>query len=207
VGAVDFANALFALTGGGRCAACGRSDSVLCARCAMSLRRAEPVGPISGVDRAVAGLEYEGPGRALVLALKLSARREAAEPLVEALWKAVVRHGVRGTVLTSVPARRVDVRRRGFDHAELLARGLSRRMGLPARRLLVRTGAALDQASLTAAERHTNLAEAFSARPASGRVVLVDDLVTTGATATACAEALRAAGATGVELLAACRTP
>jgi ComF family protein len=155
----------------------------------------------------VAGLEYEGPGRALVLALKLSARREAAQPLMEALWEAVIRHGLRGTVLTWVPARRSDVRRRGFDHAALLARGVSRRTGLAARRLLVRTGASLDQASLTAAERHTNLGDAFSARAASGRVVLVDDLVTTGATATACARALRAAGATGVELLAACRTP
>jgi ComF family protein len=207
VSAVDFANALFALTGGGRCAACGRSGSVLCARCAESLRQAEPVRAISGVDRAVAGLEYEGPSRALVLALKLSARREAAEPLVEALWNAVVRNGVRGTVLTWVPARRADVRRRGFDHAELLARSLSRRTGVVARRLLVRRGATLDQASLTAAERQMNLANAFSARPASGRVVLVDDLVTTGSTATACAQALRAAGAIGVELLAACRTP
>jgi predicted amidophosphoribosyltransferase len=166
-----------------------------------------PVGPLAGVDRAVAGLEYGGPARDLVLALKLSGTRRAAGPLVDALGRAVVRHGVRGSVIAWVPARRPDVRARGFDHAEVLARGLGRQTGLPVRRLLQRAGAAPDQASLTAIERRSNLAHAFVARPVGERVVLVDDLVTTGATASACTTALRAAGATGVELLAACRTP
>jgi ComF family protein len=207
VGAVNFANALFALASNGRCVVCTRHGPPLCAHCAGSLRPALPVGPVAWHDRALAALEYDGPARALVLALKLSGRRAAAEPLVEAMWKVVVAHGLRAPVLTWVPARRADVRRRGFDHAELLARGLARRTGLSAHRLVVRAGPAPDQAGLSASERRTNLTGAFAARAVRGRVVLVDDLVTTGATATACALALRAAGATGVELLTACRTP
>lgn len=201
------ADSLFELTGGGRCVGCGHPGSALCTRCAKGLRPAPPVGAIPRVDRAMAGLDYDDVARALVLALKLSARRDAATPLAEAMWKAVLRRGLRGTVLTWVPARRADVRRRGFDHAELLARALARRTGLPARRLLARTGVAPDQASLSATERRRNLLNTFGARPVTERVVLVDDLVTTGATAPACAGALRGAEATGIELIAACRTP
>jgi ComF family protein len=204
---VDLADSVFDLTGGGRCVGCGYLGSALCPGCAMGLRRAGPVSAIACVDRAVAGLEYNGAARALVLALKLSGRRDAAMPLAEAMWKTVLRRGLRGMVLTWVPARRSDVRRRGFDHAELLARALARRTGLPTLRLLTRTGVAPDQASLTAAERRHNLVNTFGARPVTEPVVLVDDLVTTGATATACASALRGAGAAGVELIAACRTP
>jgi ComF family protein len=207
VSVVSFANALFALASSDRCAVCRRPGPPLCARCGQDVRPALPVGPVDGVDRALAALEYEGPARALVLALKLSGRREAAEPLVEAMWKTVVGRGLHGTMLTWVPARRPDVRRRGFDHAELLARGLARCTGLAARRILERAGAAPDQAALTRAERHANLAGAFAAYEACERVVLVDDLVTTGATAAACAGALRVAGARGVELITACRTP
>jgi predicted amidophosphoribosyltransferase len=204
---VEFANALLDLAGAERCCGCGRRGDVLCRACAGSLRPAPPVRSIAGVDRALAAVDYVDPARALVLALKLGGRRRAAAPLAAAMWSLVVREGLWGGVVTWVPARAADVRMRGFDHAELLARAVACRTGLPARRLLIRTGPAPDQASLGAAERRHNLAGAFGARPCPPGVVLVDDLVTTGATAAACAAALRAAGAETVELLAACRTP
>jgi predicted amidophosphoribosyltransferase len=96
------------------------------------------------------------------------------------------------------------MRRRGFDHAELLAAELSAGLGLPCRRLLDRRGIPLDQAALSASERRANLAGAFQADLSPREVVLVDDVVTTGATAEACARALRAAGARTVHLLVAC---
>jgi predicted amidophosphoribosyltransferase len=117
---------------------------------------------------------------------------------------AVEAGGLSGTV-TWVPGKPPDMRRRGYDHAELLAEGVSTGLGLPRRRLLVRRRIPLDQTSLGASARRANLAGAFQAASSVARVVLVDDLLTTGATAGACAHALRAAGAKRVDLLVACR--
>ena len=141
-----------------------------------------------------------------MLALKLRGERAAAAELAGPMREAWLRAGLRGTVVTWVPGRRPDIRRRGFDHAELLARSVARRLGLAATPLLQRTSARPDQTRLGAAERRVNLAGAFRARPWGHPVVVVDDLVTTGATAAACAAALAEGGAPEVEVLAACRT-
>jgi predicted amidophosphoribosyltransferase len=153
----------------------------------------------------VAAWAYEGVARELVLALKLRADRAAAEPLVEAMCRATRRWGLAGSAVTWVPGRERDTRERGFDHAEVLARGVARRLGLGAGRLLARTGSRPDQTGLSAAARRSNLVGAFVARTGPPAVVLVDDVVTTGATASACALALRAAGAEHVEVLVPCR--
>jgi predicted amidophosphoribosyltransferase len=145
-----------------------------------------------------------------VLALKLRHLRDAAQPLVEAMVSAFYRHGLGGETVSWVPARRRDIRIRGFDHAEVLARALAQRVGLPAAALLERRGTQRDQSGLGREERSVNLQGAFRAPetllgPSPGRVLLVDDLVTTGATASACSSALRATGVVRVGLLAACR--
>ncbi len=187
-----------------RCLSCGARGRLLCAGCAAVLRLASPAPSVSSLDRIVAAWDYAGAARALVLALKLRGLRAAAGPLAEAMWEAVTRRGLTADVLTWVPGRRDDIRRRGFDHAHALACGLGARLGLSVRALVERSAVGSDQTRLTAEERWANVSGAFSARACSGRVAIVDDLVTTGATATACAEALRAAGAAGVELVAAC---
>ena len=153
----------------------------------------------------VAAFAYEGAARGLVLGLKLRRRREYGGALAEGLARAVHREGLLGSVVTWVPGRRRDVLDRGFDHAAVLARGVARRLGLTTRGLLIRTRAPSDQTTLGRAERFSNLEGAFRSGPVSGRVVLVDDLVTTGATAGTCARALLAGGAASVEVLAACR--
>jgi len=153
----------------------------------------------------IASYVYEGAARSLVLRLKVGAVRSAARPLVTAMRRAAVEAGgVSGTV-TWVPGKAPDMRRRGYDHAELLAAGVSAGLGLPRQRLLVRRRIPLDQATLGASERRQNLAGVFQAAFSPPRVVLVDDLLTTGATAQACAHALEAAGAQWVDLLVACR--
>lgn len=157
------------------------------------------------VHAAVAAWEYDDAARALVLALKLEGRRDAAAPLVHAMAATVARSGLVGELVTWVPGRPSDIRARGFDHAELLARLVAPTIGLRAGPLLFRRRSPPDQTELSAAQRRRNLVGAFEARPCSGRVIVVDDLITTGATARACAAALRAAGAELVELLAACR--
>lgn len=161
---------------------------------------------LPGIATAVAPWGYGGAPRSLILALKLRGARAAAGPLVGAMAAVCRDAGLAALRVTWVPARRKDARRRGFDHAEVLARGVAGALGLPVARLLIRRGVQADQAGLGRAARLANLEGAFEALGSiRGPVLLVDDLVTTGATATACARALGTAGATTVELATACR--
>ena len=199
--ATGFARSLI----GARCIVCGSGGSVLCDECAGELVPPLEDAPIPGLSKVIAPWRYEGAARRLILDLKLRALAGASVPLAEAMANEVRAAGSGATTVTWVPGKRADMRRRGFDHAERLARGVSQRIGMPAIPLLERVGKPLDQAGLSATQRHENLRGAFRARACSGVILLVDDLVTTGATATACARALKAAGARRVELLAVCR--
>lgn len=188
------------------CASCGRRGSWLCSACVETAKPPAVSPSPAGVDRVIAPWAYEGGPRSLLLALKLRHLKAAALPLVDAMVAASRRAGLDGDCLTWVPARRRDRAARGFDQAEILARGVAGQIGLPALPLLVRRGVQLDQSELDRTARLTNLHGAFAA-PGSvpGNVILVDDLVTTGATAMACAAALRRSGATCVSVLTACR--
>jgi len=188
-----------------KCSGCGRRSGPVCKSCWGRLIPPADVPVIPGIDRVVAAWEHDGPARNLVLDLKLGGARWAAEPMAAAMCAAAARSGLRGRAITWVPGRRTDSAQRGYDHAELLAARVGALIGLTPARLLRRVRPVVDQASLTAHDRFANLAGAFVARPCPPAVVLVDDVVTTGATAAACGAALRAAGATWVEVLAACR--
>lgn len=195
------------LAGPVRCRACGHPGSALCPACAAALPSA-PAAPLPpGIARLAAGAAYDGAARALVLDLKLAGRRPAAAALARLAAAAARRVPLRAEALAWVPGRRRDVARRGFDHAALLAAETARLLGLPARPLLVRLADTPDQTTLTRAGRLANLEGAFGARPCTGVVAVVDDLVTTGATGAAAAAALRGAGAGAVELLVACAAP
>jgi predicted amidophosphoribosyltransferase len=104
-------------------------------------------------------------------------------------------------VITFVPASRTSMAERGFNTAHELARALASLVRTPCTGLIRKTRETADQASLGRDQRRRNLAGAFRAGPARGRVLLVDDVMTTGATADACARALRAAGALDVMVL------
>jgi ComF family protein len=155
---------------------------------------------------------YEGTLRTVLHALKYARRRRLAARLADALLastaiRALLEADVR---LVAVPLHPRRLRERGFNQSELIARALGRRTGLPVlARALARRRDTPSQAGLSAAERRRNVAGAFEARrPAcveGQTVVLVDDVLTTGATVRACAAALRRAGAARVRVLTVAR--
>lgn len=155
---------------------------------------------------------YEGSLRAVIHELKYRGRRRVAARLAEALLEdEPTRALVAGSdILVPVPLHPRRLRERGFNQAALIARELGRRTG---RRcgdaVLVRRKDTAPQTGLSAAARRRNVDAAFAVRRrglVAGHVVtLVDDVMTTGATAYACARALREAGADEVRFLSAAR--
>lgn len=180
-----------------RCAGCGRPGDLLCVGC-------RPSGPplrLGGFDGPVlAGGRYEHRLRSAVLAYKERGRRELARPLAELLTLAVLlSQDGRGdpVVLVPVPSARAVARRRGGDHVLRLARITGARWRIPVEPVLRLVRVVHDSSGLGAAARHANLAGAMAAaRPPPGcpAAVLVDDIVTTGATLHEATRALRAAG-------------
>jgi competence protein ComFC len=106
-----------------------------------------------------------------------------------------------------VPLHRSRLRKRGFNQAELLARGVAEKMKATVSDTLEVVRSTRDQVELSAAQRRANVAGAYSAtEPLHGTILLVDDVFTTGATMSACAASLVRAGAQEVHALSLCRT-
>ncbi len=193
-----------------------------CPRCALPLPHAASCPARDApFDAAWSAVAYEGVARDAMHALKFSAARPLAEvmaaqiaanapaamlprakaldgvpPSAPAAWaRAFVEPPVADVALVAVPPHPVRRRTRGFDPAELLARALARRTGLPLARALRRRSGAQRQLGATRDERLADGRLGFEARgPAPRRAILVDDVHTTGATLSACAQALKEAG-------------
>ena len=202
------------------CAGCGRSGALLCPGCLSRLRppfdvRDRFVAPDAGIVvgdallLAVAAFAYEGPVRRALWALKYSGASRLTPPLadaaVPALRSLLLVVGPRA-VLVPVPVHAERRAARGYNQAELLGRGLSRRSGLPLSSVLERTRPTTKQHRLNRVARLNNLRGAFAVttRPPP-TVILVDDIITTTATLEACASVLRDAGCEAVCGLAVAR--
>jgi ComF family protein len=187
------------------CPRCGREAGAFAAVAPCPRCRDEP----TDLDGVVAPLRYLDGARALVLALKFHGRTPAARPLGLLLADAVASAGVPGDVLVPVPLSHRRRRARGHNQADELAREVARATGLARdEHALRRARDTRPQSGLSRAQRAKNPRGAFRALPdrVEGRcVLLVDDVVTSGATASACARALKRAGAARVVLVAACR--
>lgn len=194
---------------------------MVCATCLVHLarRRDEPAGvPLGLAVSQPAGLvqmewccAYSGPARACLHALKYDGELRLVEPLAEQLAARWARAGVGGDMLVPVPVHAARLRQRGFDQAELLARAAGRMLDLPVAPALERAAKTAAQHALSRRARAANVGGAFVVKQAARRaiagrwVVLVDDIVTTGATFSGCAQALYAAGAGAVSGIALAR--
>jgi predicted amidophosphoribosyltransferase len=201
-----------------RCAGCELPGSLLCDTCRANLplvlaenacpRCGAPYGALVctecwnrewAFEAALSLAELEEPlARAVVL------HKDAAEQRLGALLGGLLAEQIAGAwpgwpdAVAFVPATRAAYRRRGFDHGRAIAREVARQLERPLLEALAR-GVALDQRTLGREQRARNVAGSFSAMGAvSGRVLLCDDVFTTGATLDAAAAVLAEAGAGAV---------
>ncbi len=206
------------------CSGCGREGAPLCDGCLpaldarLTLPGGTPIGLPADLPAPLLQLEwcapFAGPVRAALHDLKYAGERRLAEPLGAAIARRWERVGTGAELVVPVPVHAERERRRGYDQATLIAAAAARRMGLPLARALERERATVAQFELGRDERAANVAGAFRLRvgdllaagAAVGRwVLLVDDVVTTGATLAACATALANGGAVGVSAIAVAR--
>lgn len=185
------------------CAGCGAADRSLCGACRAQLQPFPAPRTLADGLTVFTALRYEGVVRHSILAFKESGRTDVAKALAPAFAAAIAEAReaagavVAGAALAEVlfvpvPTSRAARRRRGFDPVALL----SRRAGSHPDRILVNIRRTRSQKTLGFTDRATNLRESMIARQdlSGKRVILLDDVLTTGASLTEAARAVRAAG-------------
>jgi ComF family protein len=189
------------------CVACGADAgraAPLCRECRAAMR------PVNGPGSATpwAAFAYEGPAGALVRALKFGGRGAIAEAMAAQIAATAPPSLLRGAVVP-VPVHPAHSRRRGIDHAAALGQALARRARLPFADCLVRSGDPQPQVGRGRHARIRGPAGSIALRAGVDpppKALLVDDVVTTGATLAACSEVLLAAGCGRVTAVAYTRT-
>lgn len=174
-------------------------ENGLCSLCRLGL---------NGFDQVYSFGAYDGALRRLIHVFKFEGVRTLQRPLGDLLAQALPREAGFDAI-APMPLHWRRRWQRGFNQSELLAREIARRWRVPVRSLVRRRKATAPQAGLTSAQRRRNVQGAFEARKRlrldGMRILLIDDVLTTGATASACARALKRAGASHVTFLALAR--
>ncbi len=215
------------------CSGCAREGEPLCTACAraldvrLELPGGTPIGMPVDLPAPLLQLEwcapFAGAVRAALHDLKYRGERRLARPLGLAVARRWQRAGEGASMVVPVPVHAGRERRRGYDQAALIAEVAAAGLGLPYVRALERERATTAQFELGREDRAANVAGAFRLRgidrrvaaadapdasesPVAGRwILLVDDVVTTGATLAACAGALERAGALAVSAITVAR--
>lgn len=205
----------------GLCAACRSAASALtgnrCSRCAIHLEKplfcpeCARIAPVPFVKAVVAGV-YEGPLKAAIWRLKFNGRQTAAAPLGEALADRLrAARCKEPDLVVPVPLHPARLCERGFNQSEVVARALCHALGWkPPVPALVRTRKTRSQTTLGLEDRAENVRGAFRASPRydilGKSVLLLDDILTSMATACECCRALQQAGASEILVAALART-
>lgn len=201
------------------CAACGKPligqmERLLCGSCRSDLEQCRlPVqerrGRIPCITANASPFSYQGVARRLVHQLKYNDTHVSAILLGEAMAETCAGSSLfHCDLLVPIPLHALRQAQRGYNQSALLAHEIQAHIGIPTREgLLHRVRATARQVGKNVEERHLNMEGAFEGGCAlSGEhVLLIDDVLTTGATASACARALLRSGAGSVSLLTACR--
>ncbi|MDP2916478.1 MAG: ComF family protein [Dehalococcoidia bacterium] len=204
------------------CLSCGKEGDLLCQPCRKILPkiapplcprcgRPQPSGTLcpacvvwqTGLDGIRSPLRFDGAVRKAVHELKYNNIRALAKPMSEMLNDYLKANPIPGDVLVPVPLHQKRLRERGYNQSSLLARELGRLSGLPViEDCLVRLRQTSQQTrTASVEERRRNVATAFACRNRNvqdRKVILIDDVSTSGSTLSACAQALKAAGAVSV---------
>jgi len=207
------------------CLACDRVEGVtslalgLCSRCHGRLEILETAGDLSkrdssaALDALLSRWSYEPPFDAVIHGLKFGRLEFLGRDLADGLHDLLEDVAWEIDVVVPIPLHWHRRLARGYNQAEAIAEPIARRLSLPLVKALRRRRPTKPQAKLSRAQRETNLRLAFApvrhrcARIAGQRLLLVDDVVTTGATVEAAGRCLRDHGARSVVALAAGRTP
>lgn len=207
------------------CPGCGREGEPICAGCVRALdARLDqppglPIGMPSDLPTPLLQLEWCAPFAGVVRhalhALKYKGERRLAGPLGSAVARRWAQAGVGGDLVVHVPVHATRAGQRGYDQAHLIAEVAGRDLRLPHAPILQRQRDTIAQFDLDRRQRSANVRGAFRLdermaatrpRPLAGRwVILVDDVMTTGATLSACASVLVDAGAFGVSAVTVAR--
>lgn len=185
-----------------KCVVCDAPRAVLCEVCASNLQPAPSLIPPAGVDLARSLFVYDDIGRRAILALKYGNAHTLVKRLAKPL--AALAPGAVEQV-TWVPSTRRNRMKRGYDQGEMLAKAVAGRLGAPCRSLLAR-GFDRPQGVRTLLERQRGPKLRLSGAPRF-KVLIVDDVLTTGSTLATAARCLRTGGAAEVVAVTAAWTP
>lgn len=177
-----------------RCVNCKKIGGVVCADCWATVeRRALTTPGPAPLQATVTCAEYEQPiVQKLIHDLKYSSIRDAATPLAELLSEIIRPMLQPGDVLVPIPLHTRRERKRGFNQSALLAQQLRTALHVPIARALHRVRNTKPQVECSADERRINLKEAFTAGNIDAkRIILIDDVTTTGTTFAEAAKAIR----------------
>ena len=155
-------------------------------------------------------LVYDGVAKDLILALKYGKKKYIAKTLGAMMSDEYIKCGIDAEIAVFVPMSEWEEKKRGFNHAELLAREVADRLRLPLLPALVKTKDTSSQKKLSLKERAENLNDAFAciySEIKDRKILLIDDVFTTGATVNACTNVLLKSGAREVFVLTAAVTP
>lgn len=202
----DFIKALFDLIAPARCIFCGRRarpGAYQCGACGGKGRPLTrvlnvPMGKNSRLMRVYSPHIYSGVYRKNLHSFKFRGKTVFAGAF--ALLMAETFRSLEGDVITAVPMTEKQVKKRGYNQSELIARAFSAVTGVPYAGILIKEKSNRPQHSLTAAERKANVKGAFAVKGdiMGQKIILIDDIITTGSTLCECARVLYKSGAAGV---------